>query len=169
MKAEAVKDKRRMSDIDRAIRVFLATGPTGSAPALAMMFQAKEPAICAKWLAGKLAAMISREMKAARPAKSHPYQMFLFGFKALSARVPLQGGLKLLGKATIRELRESLSMMTAKARNAARANPRTEALAQLIDEMSPFARSHHGLTVERFCELKAAGVEIAKVKKAAGR
>ena len=73
--------------------------------------------------------------------------------------MPLKTGVKALGTATISELRESLHVMVAAARKKAEANPKTVALANLIEEMNPIARKNRNLTVERYCEIKAAQLQ----------
>lgn len=148
-----------MLNFAELIRGFLATNTSGTPGELALAFIAKEPAICRKWLALKVERIISRELKGARPPKSHPYQMFLSGL-APSVRVPLKKSIISLGNATVTKLRESVSLMQA----AARANPKITAFTQLADEMA--ATGKRGLTVREFCELKAAGAfEKAAEKK----
>ncbi len=148
------------TEIERAIRGFLATKPKGSAGVIATEFIAQNAVLIEKWAAQKVTRMIEREMRSARPPKSHPFQLFLSGF-APSIRVPLKGHVISLGKATVSKLRESVRLMQAEAL----ANPKIEAFARLADEMSPYAKTHRGVTVEEWCELRAAGVDGVKAAK----
>jgi len=90
-----------------------------------------------------------------------PYQMFFAGFGSLAERISLPGrGGKTLANATIADLRNSLKVTRD------RANGKAQALQALIREMAPYEKTRRGLTVERYCELRAAGVEARAVKTA---
>jgi hypothetical protein len=106
--------------------------------------------------------------KLARPLMKpapDPLQSYLPGL-TFRARVPLlEGTFVPLRHATIRQLRESIKAM--RDRHAARLEPKLEQMQQLVNEMSPYAQTHHGagkpLTVEGYCRMKADGEPVPVV------
>jgi hypothetical protein len=108
-----------------------------------------------EWARERLVLLTQARIKVVRRqnAGPHPYQMFLEGFRGLSVSLSLKSGGRVpLAKATITTLRKELKsqkpVFGAKAQR----------LMDLIDEMKPYADVQRGLTVQRYCELRAAGV-----------
>lgn len=100
--------------------------------------------------------MRHEERVAERPApRENVYQMFLPGFAGLDEKLPLKKGKIELAKATVTSLEETLAVIRKKFAK----RPDITRIETLIGEMRPYIDDNPGLTVERFCELKAAGIE----------
>lgn len=106
-----------------------------------------------EWTRERLLLLVRQQTRPKSPLPdAGPYQMFLEGFVSLAERLPLPGRGKALSKATIVDLRTSLKLTRQKRLEQA------QRTASLIREMAPYAKTRRGLTVERYCELRAAGV-----------
>ncbi len=124
-----------------------------------------EAKLISEWTREYIAVALRREMRARKKEPlpgAGPYQIFLEGFESLAERVPLPGRGKALSRATIVDLR--LSLKTARTKG----HEQTQRLTALIREMEPYAKTRRDLTVERYCELRAAGVP-ARVPKNVAR
>lgn len=110
--------------------------------------------------------MRHEEHMAERPRREeNSYQMFLPGFASLAEKLPLKTGKIALAKATVTSLEETLIVIRKKVAT----RPDITRIETLIAEMRPYMEDNPGLTVERYCELRAAGVEAtakARVGKA---
>jgi hypothetical protein len=110
-----------------------------------------------KWTCERLAMLVRQHARGEEPLPPPgPFQMFLQGFDSLAERLPLPGRGKPLAQATIVDLRRSLKMTRVK--RLAKTERITQRTAALIKEMAPYAKTRRTLTVERYCELRAAGV-----------
>jgi len=104
------------------------------------------------------------EERAEVRAPENVYQMFLPGFSSLDEKLPVKSGKVPLAKATVTTLEESLAIIRKKVSK----HPDITRIEALLEGMRPFAKENPGLVVERYCELRAAGVE-AGVKAKAGK
>lgn len=98
--------------------------------------------------------MRHEERMAERPRVDNVYQMFLPGFASLEDRLPTRHGKIPLAKATLTSLEESLAVI----RKRVATRPEITRIEALIEGMRPYVGAHPGLTVERYCELRAASV-----------
>lgn len=122
-----------------------------------------EPTLIAAWAAEKLARLIRQTRLAMSTTQDNPYQMFFEGFRSFDERLPMKlrrGGAKMtsLGSATITELRGNLRAQRDKA------SAKAQRTVKLIEEMAPYSKHARGLTVQRYCELRAAGVKPREVR-----
>jgi len=140
--------------MQRALRVAMDSAPAASAEEIAIEVRTRHAALFADWATEKLTVSARSELRARKLASRQPdpYQMFFEGFKSLTERLPQKGHTIPLAKATVTDLRRTLSVLHGQA----------DAIKQptlaLIEEMSPYSKVEHGLTVARYCELRAAGV-----------
>ncbi len=148
-------DTSNTGKLRQAILLAIENDPAATEAKVAHLIQTREASLLLAWARERLAVLIRQQMRRKQPKpEPGPYQMFLEGFGSLTERLPLPGrGRVTLAMATIVDLRRSLKMTRLKAREKAR---RT---ASLIEEMEPYAKTRRGLTVERYCELRAAGVK----------
>ncbi len=101
--------------------------------------------------------------RGADPPDAAPYQEF-FPFRDFGERIPLAKGSVPIGDATPRMIRESIRVIGDRAEKAARrrAELQIAKLKRVLDDMRPFTRAgRKSLTVSRYCQLRAAGVEPA--------
>ncbi len=147
-------DESNAVKLRREIALTMASVPSASADEIARNVHARESRLVAAWARERLALLVREQMRKSRPPPGpSPYQMFLEGFETLSERLPLPGrGGVTLAAATIVDLRRSLKLTRLKVREKA------QQTALLIREMGPYTKTRRGLTVERYCELRAAGV-----------
>lgn len=133
--------------------------PTRGCDEIALDFLQQQPELVRQWALVKLTRMIIQTRRAARPARPDPYQMLLFGC-SLRGRVPLGSGENVrLQWATIEMIREGIGVLEAAAQNRIRQDPRLAHLKELLGAMAPLERAYPALTVQRYVELAAAGVE----------
>jgi hypothetical protein len=99
-----------------------------------------------------------REARASRARADNPYQMFLPGFTSLDERLPLKTGKIQLAQATVTALEETLVVM----RDKVAKHPGITRVEALIEGMRPYISDYPRLTVERYCELRAASVDVTK-------
>lgn len=126
------------------------------------MIESENRSLLLHWARERLLLLIREEgRKNQAEAEPGPYQMFLEGFESLSERVPILAGRQgiPLATATLMDLRKSLKFTRFRQRE------KNERIATLIREMEPYARTRRGLTVERYCELRAAGVTARAARK----
>lgn len=119
-----------------------------------------------EWALDRLALMVQTALRGEqkRTAPPSPYQMFLTGFAGLEARIQIKNrGRMRIGDATIMDLRKNLKSM--RNRDGQRAMPTRS----LISGMQWYSRVLRSLTVERYCELKAAGVTVEEFERQNGK
>ena len=139
------------------IRAAAELDPAASGQQIAQIIAQREPGLLQAWVADKIAAILREEHRNARPAG--PYQEFFEGFRDLTERVPLKaGGGVPLAKATLTDLRYSLRITRG------RAESKVQPTLRLIEGMAPYTKVQRGLNVERYCELKAAGVTAKQLR-----
>jgi hypothetical protein len=161
-------DTRLINAIRNRIASFSTDRAIPGVFAIARDVISHEEPLIAQWTLEKVARAVQRQLEAVMAPRSNPYMDFLPGL-VLSDPLPLRKGFIALGEATIQKLRESVLAlkMAHKERAERRLAAEVGRLKRLIIEMAPYARMNHGLTVERYCELRAAGVEAgAKLKPA---
>lgn len=137
------------------IAVTRQANPQSEAPEIATSVLKSHPTLVAEWARERLVVLVREWTRKQQPLPdAGPYQMFLEGFESLAERLPLpgRGGLP-LARATIVDLRRSLKVTRE------RAYKKSQRTASLIKEMAPYAKTRRGLTVERYCELRASGVK----------
>lgn len=120
------------------------------------LFSSAKPLIL-DWAREQLLLVVRARLKLRnrRNAAPAPYQPFLEGFRDLSVSLSLNAGARLpLARATITMLRKELKAQKPKL------GAKAVRLMSLIDSMQPYAQVKRGLTVERYCELRAAGVSV---------
>lgn len=122
---------------------------TASAEDLARTFFEKEAGLIQAWALERLTSLVRAEQR----ARPDPNQLFLPGFKDLSRKLPLEDGFVKLRDATISVLRKSAAAIQEASKS--KVDPKAAKLYVLIDAMAPFAKNKHGITVERFYELRA--------------
>lgn len=142
-----------------ALRAYIRSNTRGveiTADSLAAGFVNRETELVRGWAIAEITRQVRASIRAAQPP--HPYQMFLVGFTGMAARVPLKNGFTRVGKATPRELRESVSVMiAADKKKAVSPNPKIALARALLAEMGGWAQEHPDLSVARYCEMRAAG------------
>jgi hypothetical protein len=119
-------------------------------------------ALVIEWLTPSLDHFIRRALKPVPEA--HPYLPFMEGYVSLDRRLSLGEKRTIeLKKATVYTLRKRLAVVREKADEGKEATT----LRRLIEGMEGLAYEHPRLTVERYCELRAAGIEAPATKYAA--
>jgi hypothetical protein len=126
---------------------------------LAVGFRESEPDLIRDWDVERLEVMLRGEVSGMlKPPKPQPFQMFLPGFRGdLGERIPVEEGRVHLGEATLTQLKENLKTLKREAVEKVRLDPKITEREKLIAEMTPYSRAHPGLTVEEYCNLRAAG------------
>ncbi len=155
-----------LSKLKNAIDLEVKRNPRASEPEVVTFILGNRVDVIAEFVRDRVAYFVHARFVKARDVTPDPgpYQMFFEGFASLSERISLPGrGGKALAKATIADLRSSLKVTRD------RAYEKAKAMEALIREMAPFEKTRRGLTVERYCELRAAGVEPKAATKAPGR
>jgi hypothetical protein len=135
-----------------AVRAAIEEHPGPSNTAIAESVVAQNPDLVSAWVLERITWLV----RTARRTQN-PYQMFLPGFKTIEQRLPVEDGFVRLRLATITTLRHSLKAL--RATRSDKPSPNEVRLRKLIAEMEPYAKTQRGLTVERYCELRASGVE----------
>lgn len=131
----------------------------GEAEIVNMLFE-NEAELVMEWARERLTLFVRQQTRSKEPLpEAGPYQMFLVGFESLAERLPLPGRGKPLAMATIVDLRRSLKITRHKAWE------KVKPTIALIKDMAPYAKTRRGLTVERYCELRAAGVSPRRAEK----
>lgn len=152
--------------LQRVIRDALSADESGHGLVTPASLLRDHAALIAEWTSEKLARLI-RESKLAAKAEDPedaPYQMFFEGFRDLTERLPIKlkrSGQKStdLASATITHLRGNLRMQRDKA------SAKAQRTIRLIKDMEPYSSQVRGLTVQRYCELRAADVKPREVKR----
>ncbi len=126
-----------------------------SVSARARSFLEQEPDLARLFLIEETERIMRHEERMLeRPRHENVYQMFLLGFASLEERIPLKTGKIALAKATLTALEETLTVIRKKVAK----HPEITRVEALIEGMRPYIAEHPGLTVGRYCELRAAGV-----------
>lgn len=121
----------------------------------ARVFLEREDELARQFLIEETERIMRHEERIAdRPRPENVYQMFLPGFASLEEKLPLKSGRIALAQATLTALEESLAVIRKKVAK----RPDITRIETLIGEMRPHVDTHPGLTVERYCELRAAGI-----------
>jgi hypothetical protein len=159
--------RKRFTD---AAREFLRNGEFSgkvSTKLRARTFLEREEALARLFLLEETEMIMRREERILErpPRAGNPYQEFLPGFVDLEEKLPLKAGKIALAKATVTALEESLATIR---RELAR-RPDITRIETLIEAMRPYTAEHPRLTVARYCELRAAGVEASEPAHAATR
>lgn len=152
--------------LQRLIRDVLIAGEKGGETVGADAVLLREPELIAAWTKERIGDMMRRARLAmqAEDGADAPYQMFFEGFRDLTERLPIKlkrSGQKStdLASATITHLRGNLRMQRDKA------SAKAQRTIRLIKGMEPYSRQVRGLTVQRYCELRAADVKPREVKR----
>lgn len=139
------------TQLKEAIAAAIEENAPWTSQAIAEHVIANNPAVIAAWTLGA----ITRLVKSARGKVQDPFQTYFEGFATIDARLPLDKGFKPLRVATITDLRQSLRVQLAK--HTSKPDKKLEAIQAMIDRMAPFAAAKHGITVEEYVQLAAAG------------
>jgi hypothetical protein len=145
---------------------------------IALAFGREEPRETEHFWTEEYCGMLNRHIakRLARPKEEKSFQMFLTGFRGdLMEPIELREGTIPIADATIRELRQNIKVFIKNFKAEAQAKSKTQIEAmmassdaelerivrerqRLIDEMAPYAHIYHGITVAKYCELRAAGI-----------
>jgi hypothetical protein len=166
-----------MDTASRLLKRFIAEMiEAGEVSPNAIAFSACErvPEIVKQWNFQNLVRTAKRQVSTL-PAQPAPFQGFLPGFRSIDERLTLRKGTVRLSEASVRQLHENLKVLKATGRDAVAA--RRERIKAKIDErtkvvkdMALYRKPGEKLTVQMYCELKAAGVRPPRAKKkAAGK
>lgn len=132
-------DASNTAKLRQAIALAMGKNPQAREAEIASLVERRESSLLRAWARERLTLLVRAHMQ---------------GLSDPGEQLPLPGGGRItLAMATIVDLRRSLKMTRHKAREKA------QRTASLIEEMWPYAKTRRGLTVERYCELRAAGVK----------
>jgi hypothetical protein len=148
-------DESNSRQMQTLIAAALDADPNSPASVIADEIASGSKTIFRAWALERLALAIGTEIRARerRAKPTGPYQMFLEGFSNMAEPLRFKGGGKVpLASATIMDLRKNLKTMMD------RASLKARCVVNLIEEMRPYAKVRRGITVERYCELRAAGI-----------
>lgn len=167
--------------LEYAIRAAWLETPKAAPEALVDQVMKHELALVHAWMTPKLLAYVRVIMRPAKEPDSR--QQWLPGFEhvpraqqlSLDRKLPLKKGTKQLGEMTVTELKQAIEALQKLGASKAekRLGPQLAWLQDLVNQMSPYSQRFYApgkpVTVERYCDLKAAGTPVPKVRPAEQR
>lgn len=157
------KLSKRLSEAITKFFNSLPKNPPISESDAAAAFIKSENELVEEWTLAQITLKFRREIALSKPPSAEPYQMLLFGFPGgLEEWMPVKAGRIRLGEATIKQLRENVSAIRKRAKTRLYPVIEERKRKRLIEDMALYARTRHGLTIAKYCELKAAGVRPDK-------